>query len=49
MAEKILKILNQDEKEVEEIFRSAVMRVPMDSISGAQVLKFSYKVHVNQL
>ena len=25
----------------EEVFRSAVMRVPMDSISGAQVLKFS--------
>ena len=25
----------------EQVFRSAVMRVPMDSISGAQVLKFS--------
>ena len=28
-------------KELEKVFRSAVMRVPMDSISGTQILKFS--------
>tara|TARA_Y100001963_G_scaffold11200_1_gene14228 strand:+ start:3255 stop:12407 length:9153 start_codon:yes stop_codon:yes gene_type:complete len=27
-------------KQIEEIFRSAAMRVPMDSISGTQILKF---------
>ena len=33
---------NKDVKtELEEVFRSAVMRVPMDSVSGTQVLKFS--------
>ena len=28
-------------RQIEEVFRSAVMRVPMDSASGTQILKFS--------
>ena len=33
--------IKETRKELEQVFRSVVMRVPMDSISGAQVLKFS--------
>ena len=33
--------IKETKDELEEVFRSVVMRVPMDSMSGAQVLKFS--------
>ena len=35
------KIKDKYKADVNEIFRSAVMRVPMDSVSGTQILKFS--------
>lgn len=34
-------IKGANKSKVEELFRSVVMRVPMDSVSGGQILKFS--------